>query len=58
MNKVRNLSREQFELKNKYKTQKCKEEIEIEDGYTYFFVDDELYFKLKNTEKEEGNRYT
>lgn len=61
LNKVRDLSREQFELKNKEKSQKYKEEIdeiEIEDGYTYFFSGNELYFKLKNTEKEKGNRYT
>ena len=64
--KVRDLSRERFELKNKEKSQKYKkEEIEeisegeiSEDGYTYLFVEDKLYFKLKNTEKEEGNRYT
>ena len=59
LNKVRDLSREQFELKNKEKIQKCKEEIEeieMEDGYTYLFVDDELYLKLKNDETEEGNR--
>lgn len=65
LNKVRDLSRERFELKNKEKTQKCKEEIdeiEIEDGYTYIFSNDEIYLKLKNTETEteteKGNRYT
>ena len=59
LDKVRDLSRERFELKNKEKTQKYKkEEIEIEDGYTYLFSDDKLYFKFKNTETEKGNRYT
>ena len=65
-NRVHELSRESFELKIKEKSQKYKkEEIEeisegeiSEDGYTYLFVEDKLYFKLKNTEKEEGNRYT
>lgn len=59
LDKVRDLSRERFELKNKEKTQKYKkEEIEIEDGYTYLFSGDKLYFKFKNTETEKGNRYT
>lgn len=60
LDKVRDLSRERFELKNKEKSQKYKkEEIdEIEDGYTYLFSEDELYFKFKNTETEKGNRYT
>ena len=59
LNKVRDLSIEQFELKVKEKSQKYKkEEIEeiSEDGYTYLFVDDKLYLKLKNDETEEGNR--
>lgn len=56
LNRVSELNRELFVLKNKEKTQKCKEEIEIEDGYTYIFSDDEIYLKLKNTEIEEGNR--
>ena len=59
LDKVRDLSRERFELKNKEKSQKYKKEgIEIEDGYTYLFSEDELYFKFKNTETEKGNRYT
>ena len=60
-NRVHELSRELVVLKNKEKTQKCKEkidEIEIENGYTYLFSEDELYLKLKNTETEKGNRYT
>ena len=60
--KVRDLSRERFELKNKEKSQIYKkeeiDEREYEEGYTYFFSGNELYFKLKNTEKEKGNRYT
>ena len=60
--KVRDLSRERFELKNKGKSQKYKkeeiDEREYEDGYTYLFSEDNLYFKFKNTETEEGNRYT
>lgn len=62
LDKVRDLSRERFELKNKEKTQKYKkeeiDEIEIEDGYTYLFSGNKLYFKFKNTETEKGNRYT
>ena len=62
LDKVRDLSRERFELKNKEKSRKYKkeeiDEIEIEDGYTYLFSEDELYFKFKNTEIEKGNRYT
>lgn len=61
LNKVSSLNRELVVLKNKEKTQKCKEkidEIEIENGYTYLFSEDELYLKLKNTETEKGNRYT
>ena len=61
LNRVSELNRELFVLKNKEKTQKCKEEIdeiEIEDGYAYIFSDDEIYLKLKNTETEKGNRYT
>ena len=61
-NRVHELSRESFELKIKEKSQKYKkeeiDEREYEDGYTYLFSEDKLYFKLKNTEKEEGNRYT
>ena len=60
-NRVHELSRESFELKIKEKSQKYKkEEIEeiSEDGYTYLFVEDKLYFKFKNTETEKGNRYT
>lgn len=61
LNKVSSLNRELVVLKNKEKTQKCKEEIDeigIENGYTYLFSEDELYLKLKNTETEKGNRYT
>lgn len=63
-NRVHELSRELFELKNKENINKLKKAIkdssisieELEDGYTYIVVEDEIYLKLKNTKIEEGNR--
>lgn len=63
-NRVHELSRELFVLKNKENINKLKKAIkdssisieELEDGYTYIVADDEIYLKLKNTEIEEGNR--
>ena len=63
-NRVHELSRELFELKNKENINKLKKTIkdssisteELEDGYTYIFSEDEIYLKLKNDETEEGNR--
>lgn len=68
LNKVSELDRELFVLKNKEKIKELKKAIkdssisiedfieELEDGYTYIVAEDEIYLKLKNTEIEEGNR--
>lgn len=68
LNKVSELNRESFVLKNKEKIKKLKKAIkdssisiedfieELEDGYTYIVAGNEIYLKLKNTEIEEGNR--